>query len=97
MALDVTVMMQYGVMWATAIFFTVLAIERKTILTNLLCGIIWIFDGMINFLVAPTGTFTFGISMLFWVIGCVFMVLVVKIVFDMHGEATKKRFDMEPM
>ncbi len=97
MAVDLTPIIQVGIMWATAIVFTVLALERKTILMNLLCGIIWIFNGVINFLFAPTGTFTYGISLLFWVIGCLFMALVLKIAFDLHGEAGKKRFSLEPV
>jgi hypothetical protein len=83
-------------MCGVGMFFTVLAVERKTILTNLLCGIIWIFNGVINFLFAPTGMFTYGISLLFWVIGSVFMALVLYIVFNLHSEKANERFKMEP-
>ncbi len=92
MAIDLTPIVQYTIMCGIGIFFIVLAVERKTVLTNLLCGIIWVFNGMMTFLLSPTGTFTYSMSLLFWVIGSVFIVRVLQIVFDMHSEAAKKRF-----
>jgi prolipoprotein diacylglyceryltransferase len=72
MELETVQIIQYIIMVVVCIFFSAVAIDRKTILTSLIASIAWMTTGLINFIVEPTG-FGTSVSLFFWLIGFVFI------------------------
>lgn len=97
MSLDTTTLVQSAFMLLLGIFFSAVAIDRRTVVTSLLAAIIWIIEGIINWLFAPSSAIGQGVSYIFWVIGVVFIGMFFYLMADMWFELKNRRFESGPM
>jgi hypothetical protein len=58
-------LIQWLVLYATALFFSSLAVTRETLLTGLTASLLWIVVALFNFILAPT---MLGVA-LSWILG----------------------------
>jgi hypothetical protein len=92
MPLDVTIVIEYGIMFATVIFFTAIAIDRETMLANLLASVAWFSVAIANFYLDPTGTLSFALAWIFGAVGSIFMGVMFYNMYSAHLEKKEERF-----
>lgn len=72
---DVLINDTHMVILGLSVLFTILAIYRRTILSDLLAMVFWFITGITHLLASPTTTPLYSISFLYWGIGLIFFVL----------------------
>lgn len=73
---DIIINDHYLIVIAIAILFSVLAIYRRTVITDLIATVLWFIAGATHLLASPTTTPFYSISILWWGMGLIFFVLV---------------------
>jgi len=66
----------YIIVIGISVLFSLLAIFRRTVLTDLLATICWWVGGATHLLASPTSTPLYSISFLYWGFGLIFFALV---------------------
>ena len=97
MALDTTSLVQSAFMLCLGIFFSAVAIDRRTMLTSLLAAVIWIVEGVVNWLFAPASFVGQGMSYIFWMIGMVFIAMFFWLLGTAYFDMKNKRFEFGPL
>lgn len=97
MPIDTEILIQSAFMLCLGIFFSAIAIDRKTLVTNLLAAVIWITEGIVNWLFAPSSAIGQGMSYIFWMIGMVFIGMFFYLMATMWFDLKNKRFETGPL
>jgi hypothetical protein len=97
MSLDITALIQSAFMLCLGVFFSAVAIDRQTLVTSLLAAVIWIVEGIINWLFAPSSYIGQAMSYIFWVIGVVFIGMFFYKMATMWYDLKNKRFETGPI
>lgn len=92
--MDVTALVQSAFMLCLGIFFSAVAIDRQTLVTSLLASVIWLVEGVVNWLFAPASNVGQAMSYIFWIISMVFIGLFFGQLFGLHFEKKNRRFEM---
>ncbi len=88
-------LVQYALLFVLSIVFMVLALERKTLLTNLISSIFWCALALANFMIG----YTIIGAALSWIFGIVCFVMMGNFILQMYNsyiESAKARYQFEP-
>lgn len=86
---------QFAALFCTALVFLVLALERRTIIMNLVCSIFWCALAISNFMIG----YTIIGSALSWIFGVICFVIMGNFVletYNEYAESQKKRYRFDP-
>lgn len=97
MSLDTTALIELALVFSLGIFFSALAVDRRTLTTSLLAALIWMVGGIVNWLFAPTSAIAQGVSYIFWLVGVVFIGLFLYLMGTLYFDMKNKRFETGPM
>jgi len=85
-------LIQFLILFALSLTFTVLSIDRETMITFLLAGILWIATGLINYTLNPLGQLSMILSYVCIGLGAIFFFATLKALVDATTEKKQERF-----
>jgi Na+/melibiose symporter-like transporter len=93
-AVDDYLMLQYLMMFAVSIIFSMLAVERGKALTTLVASLCWIITALLSFIYAPTVVGSVA-GYMFGVLASVLFAGFIYSLFEQMMDARHSRFEMD--
>ena len=87
-------LIQFVFLFGLSIVFSTISLNRQTMMSLLLAGILWITTGLTNFMMNPTESVSMALSYISVALGVIFMLASFKVLGDAIMEKKQARFEV---
>ena len=87
-------LIQFFFLFGLSIVFSTISLQRQTMISFLLAGILWITTGLTNFILNPTEMLSTALSYILVMLGVIFLLASIKVLGDAMMERKEQRWSV---
>ena len=87
-------LIQFFFLFGLSIVFSTISLNRQTMISFLLAGILWITTGLTNFILNPTGMLSTALTYILVMLGIIFLLASIKVLGDAMMERKEQRWSV---
>jgi len=93
--MDDFTLIQFVFLFGLSIVFSTISLNRQTMISFLLAGILWITTGLTNFMTNPTENVSMALSYILVALGIIFMLASLKVLGEAIMDRKQARFKVD--
>ena len=87
-------LIQFFFLFGLSIVFSTISLNRQTMISFLLAGILWITTGLTNFILNPTEMLSTALTYILVMLGIIFLLASIKVLGDAMMERKEQRWSV---
>jgi len=87
-------LIQFFFLFGLSIVFSTISLQRQTMISFLLAGILWITTGLTNFILNPTEMLSTALTYILVMLGIIFLLASIKVLGDAMMERKEQRWSV---
>ena len=87
-------LIQFFFLFGLSTVFSTISLQRQTMISFLLAGILWITTGLTNFILNPTEMLSTALSYILVMLGVIFLLASIKVLGDAMMERKEQRWSV---